>query len=257
MNVKTRNTRISPYTIQSCKKLTILIDDGSYMMMETTMMLPMYPRSGKLSLADLKFDRSRAAVVVLAACFHKTAGVSGHKFYSRCCFVHVAQPFLVNDLKRMTWSIGSSVGGGTIDPSSADSPNGGTGTRLIRAILAFQTKLGARIKELRKNLPMKVFFFLVGFYCATAFATVIGQTGDWDILSAALAVVVVEGIGALMYKGSFPLLNKIRSLITMFNYWKAGLSLGLFLDSFKYEMDNIIGSSNPFSFEIDIFSTFL
>ncbi|TXG67260.1 hypothetical protein EZV62_008535 [Acer yangbiense] len=89
---------------------------------------------------------------------------------------------------------------------------------------------------------MKV-FFLVGFYCATAFAAVIGQTGDWDILSAALAVVVVEGIGALMYKGSFPLLNKIRSLITLFNYWKAGLSLGLFLDSFKYEMDNIIGSN--------------
>ncbi|KAK4850167.1 hypothetical protein QYF36_004360 [Acer negundo] len=45
---------------------------------------------------------------------------------------------------------------------------------------------------------MKVFFFLVGFYCATAFATVIGQTGDWDILSAALAVVVVEGVGALI-----------------------------------------------------------
>ncbi|KAK4849648.1 hypothetical protein QYF36_026933 [Acer negundo] len=203
------------------------------MMMATTMMLPMFPRSAKLSLADLKCDRSSAAVVVLAACFHKIAGVSGGKFYSRCCFVHVAQPFLANDLKRMTWSIGSSVGGGTIDPSSADSPNGGTGTRLIRAIRAFQTKLGARIKELRKYLPMKVFFFLVGFYCATAFATVIGQTGDWDILSAALAVVVVEGIGALMYKGSFPLLNKIRSLITMFNYWKAGLSLGLFLDSFK------------------------
>ncbi|TXG67721.1 hypothetical protein EZV62_008996 [Acer yangbiense] len=143
--------------------------------------------------------------------------------------------------RRMTWSIGSSVGGGTIDPSSADSPNGGSGTRLIRAIQAFQTKLGARIKELRKDLPMKV-FFLMGFYCATAFATVIGQTGDWDILSAALAVVVVEGMGALMYKGSFPLLNKLRSLITVFNYWKAGLSLGLFLDSFMYEMDNIIGS---------------
>ncbi|KAK0602888.1 hypothetical protein LWI29_037903 [Acer saccharum] len=45
--------------------------------------------------------------------------------------------------RRMTWSIGSSVGGGTIDPSSADSPNGGTGTRLIRAIQAFQTKWNA------------------------------------------------------------------------------------------------------------------
>ncbi|KAK0600096.1 hypothetical protein LWI29_011557 [Acer saccharum] len=157
---------------------------------------------------------------------------------------------------RMTWSIGSTVGGGTIDPSSADSPNGGTGTRLIRAIQAFQTKLGAKIKELRKDLLMKV-FFLVGFYCATAFATVIGQTGDWDSLFAALALVLVEGIGALMYKGSFPLLNKIRSLITVFNYWKAGLSLGLFLDSFKYEMDNITGSSNPFNLEIDVFSIFL
>ncbi|TXG67258.1 hypothetical protein EZV62_008533 [Acer yangbiense] len=146
---------------------------------------------------------------------------------------------------RLTWSIGSSVGGVTIDPSSADSPNGGTGTRLIRAIQAFQTKLGARIKELRKDLPMKVFFFLVGFYCATAFATVIGQTGDWDILSAALAVVVVEGIGALMYKGSFPLLNKIRSLITMFNYWKAGLSLGLFLDSFKWRLMCFVQSRPP------------
>lgn len=81
---------------------------------------------------------------------------------------------------------------------------------------------------------MKLFFFLAGFYCATAFATVIGQTGDWDILSAALAVVIVEGIGALMYKASLPLIGKARSLITMFNYWKAGLSLGLFLDSFKY-----------------------
>lgn len=74
----------------------------------------------------------------------------------------------------------------------------------------------------------------MGFYCATAFATVIGQTGDWDILSAALAVVVVEGIGYLMYKASVPPLNNLKSLIIMFNYWKAGLSLGLFLDSFKY-----------------------
>lgn len=88
---------------------------------------------------------------------------------------------------------------------------------------------------------MKLLFFLVGFYCSTAFATVIGQTGDWDILSAALAVAVVEGIGALMYRASLPLFDKVRNLITMFNYWKAGLSLGLFLDSFKYEMDSILG----------------
>ena len=139
------------------------------------------------------------------------------------------------------------------DPSSNNSGR----PRLIRAIQAIQAKLGVRIQELRKNLPMKILFFLIGFYCATAFATVIGQTGDWDILSAGLAVLVVEGIGALMYRASLPVLNNVRSLITMFNYWKAGLSLGLFLDSFKYELDKITCFSNPLSFEIDVFRIFL
>lgn len=103
---------------------------------------------------------------------------------------------------------------------------------------------------------MKLLFFLVGFYCATAYATVIGQTGDWDILSAAFAVVIVEGIGALMYKASIPFVKKTRNLITMFNYWKAGLSMGLFLDSFKYEFNDIFGFSNPFNFELHAFSIF-
>ncbi|KAG7998384.1 hypothetical protein I3843_01G256500 [Carya illinoinensis] len=115
---------------------------------------------------------------------------------------------MVENSKRMTWSIRSNVDGSGFDPS-ANSPNGGT--RLIRAIRTIQTKIGARIQEIRKDLPTKLLFFLVGFYCATAFATVIGQTGDWDILSAALAVVVVEGIGALMYRASLPLVSKVCS----------------------------------------------
>ncbi|KAD5316989.1 hypothetical protein E3N88_16935 [Mikania micrantha] len=136
---------------------------------------------------------------------------------------------------RKTWHIRSSADGSGLNPSSTNNNN--NGTRLIRAIQAFQIKLSARIKNLRKDLPMKLLFFLTGFYCSTAFATVIGQTGDWDILSAALAVAVVEGIGALMYTGSFPLFNKVRNLITMFNYWKGGLTMGLFLDSFKNLVD--------------------
>lgn len=134
--------------------------------------------------------------------------------------------------RRMTWSVRSSLNDSSFSPSTSNSTNGRT--RIIRVIQEFQTKLGSKIQEVKKNLPMKLLFFLVGFYCATAFATVIGQTGDWDILSAALAVAVVEGIGALMYRASLPLVSKSRSLISLFNYWKAGLTLGLFLDSFKY-----------------------
>lgn len=138
--------------------------------------------------------------------------------------------FLGFFFRRMTWSVRSSINDSSFSPSTSNGTNGRT--RIIRVIQEFQAKLGSKIQAVKKNLPMKLLFFLVGFYCATAFSTVIGQTGDWDILSAALAVVVVEGIGALMYRASLPLVTK--SLISVFNYWKAGLTLGLFLDSFKY-----------------------
>ncbi|KAH6809342.1 YCF20-like protein [Perilla frutescens var. frutescens] len=140
-------------------------------------------------------------------------------------FSHVHRPFTATRFKRLVWSLRS---------ATADDDNRTGETRLIRTIQAFRIKLIARLKELTKNLPVKLFSFLVGFYCATAFATVIGQTGDWDVLSAALAVAVVEGIGALMYKASFPLLHNFKNSIIISNYWKAGLQLGLFLDSFKY-----------------------
>lgn len=134
--------------------------------------------------------------------------------------------------RRLTWSVRNSLNDSSFSSSTSNGSNGRT--RIIRVIQDVQSKLGSKIQEVKKNLPMKLLFFLVGFYCATAFATVIGQTGDWDILSAALAVAVVEVIGALMYRASLPLVSMNRGLISLFNYWKAGLTLGLFLDSFKY-----------------------
>ncbi|MFQ6628925.1 hypothetical protein Gotur_007312 [Gossypium turneri] len=177
--------------------------------------------SRNANFSIFKLSNSSDAALNLGPCSHKNVCFFGWKLHSLPCFIHV------------------------------------NNFRLIRAIQGIQTKLGVRIQELRKNLPMKILFFLVGFYCATAFATFIGQTGDWDILSAALAVFVVEGIGALMYRASLPLLNNVRNLITIFNYWKAGLSLGLFLDSFKYELDKFTGFSNPLSFDLDVFALFV
>ncbi|XP_004145006.1 ycf20-like protein [Cucumis sativus] len=209
--------------------------------MATSMrLLSTYPRTSKLQSPN--YPRTRVSVPGLVACFYDTYVLHGH-LHHQCCSFYVTKPSVLKNFKKMALSIRGSVEGNPFDPPSSNS-NGRT--RLIRIIQAIQTKLNARINELRKNLPLKILFFLVGFYSATAFATVIGQTGDWDILSAALAVVVVEGIGALMYRASLPLLNKIKDLITMFNYWKAGLSMGLFLDSFKFEMDDIFGLHNLF-----------
>ncbi|XP_073107169.1 uncharacterized protein [Elaeis guineensis] len=200
-------------------------------------------------LPSLKCSRSRFLFV---SYLQKPVFVYNKIICPPRCLSCLAVPSL-NNSRQVSWAVKSMV-----DDSSSDPPGSSmnSGTRLVRAVQSFRTNLTTRIKELKKGLWMKVLFFLVGFYCATAFATVIGQTGDWDILSAGLAVVVVEGIGALMYRASLPLLDKMRQLITIFNYWKAGLSLGLFLDAFKYEMDLIFDSCKPFNIEIDMFPIF-
>ncbi|CAL4920168.1 unnamed protein product [Urochloa decumbens] len=157
-----------------------------------------------------------------------------------------ASPCPRRNPRQMQWVIKTMS-----DDSGGQSSNS---TRLFSAIRSFWNKFSAKLKKARKGLPVKILFFLIGFYCATAFATVIGQTGDWDILSAGLAVAIVEGIGALMYRASFAFFGRIRNMIIMFNYWKAGLTLGLFLDSFKYEVDELLDSCNPFNLEINIFT---
>ncbi|XP_052193759.1 uncharacterized protein LOC127802109 [Diospyros lotus] len=192
----------------------------------------------------------------LVICIHKSGSAFGKRLHSHLCFIHAAELSLVNNSKlhrRLGWLIRSSADGSGLGPSLTN--NTSRVTRLVRAVQAILIGLTARIKKIRRNFPVKLLFFLVGFYCATALTTVIGQTGDWDILSAALAVAIVEGIGALMYRGhSLPLVNRVRSLVAVFNYWKAGLSLGFFLDSFKYEVENIVnvGFNSPFDFKIDI-----
>ncbi|KAJ4778715.1 YCF20-like protein (DUF565) [Rhynchospora pubera] len=153
-------------------------------------------------------------------------------------------------------TVKSLVDDSTSEPSSSNTTNS-SGTRLFNTLKSLQNNLVFRIKQLRKGLSFKILFFLIGFYCATAFATVIGQTGDWDILSAGLAVVVVEGIGALMYRASIPVFKRIKGLISIFNYWKAGLSMGLFLDAFKYDIGSILEPcGTPFDFHFDIFPGF-
>lgn len=195
---------------------------------------PHYP-TNVISLAR-KTSEIRFLSAALVASLHKVAFADCKRGRVVSAFVKVKQPRIsdnriISICTRVDWSIKSSADGRGLDPFNNSSDGR---TRLIKTIQSLQIRLNARIRDIRKDLPRKFLFFLLGFYCATAFATVIGQTGDWDILSAALAVAVVEVIGALMYKASVPFLDRFKNIIAMFNYWKAGLTLGLFLDSFKY-----------------------
>lgn len=175
---------------------------------------------------------------------------------SKLCLCCLVQSSPIHISKRTNWSINSSTGSSRFNSPPGNSSNGPS--RLVKIIKDFQVKLFARVEDIKTEFPMKLLFFLVGFYCATGFATVIGQTGDWDVLAAGLAVIVVEGIGALMYNNSFPLLRKMKSFISMFNFWKAGVTLGLFLDAFKYKIDDILVlPATPLNFDIDVFHMFL
>nr|GMC55917.1 probable E3 ubiquitin-protein ligase ARI8 [Ipomoea batatas] len=121
------------------------------------------------------------------------------------------------------------------DQDSSNGDNGGLGgTRLGRIVSAGGRQLLEKLNSARKNFPMKVFLLLLGFYTANALATILGQTGDWDVLVAGVVVAAIEGIGMLMYRKppSLPT-ERLQSLVGMVNYWKAGVCLGLFVDAFK------------------------
>jgi len=105
-------------------------------------------------------------------------------------------------------------------------------TRLGRIVRASASQLLEKINGARSNFPMKTFLLLLGYYTANALATIIGQTGDWDVLVAGIVVAAIEGIGIVMYRNPIPI-AKLQSLVVMVNFWKAGVCLGLFVDAFK------------------------
>ncbi|XP_021757693.1 ycf20-like protein [Chenopodium quinoa] len=106
-------------------------------------------------------------------------------------------------------------------------------TRLSRIVIAGGRQLLGKLNSARKNFPMKVFLLLLGFYTANALATILGQTGDWDVLVAGIVVAAIEGIGMLMYKKTALSSGRLQPLVVLINYWKAGVCLGLFVDAFK------------------------
>ncbi|KAL0664210.1 hypothetical protein Bca4012_101048 [Brassica carinata] len=108
----------------------------------------------------------------------------------------------------------SSVPGGGGEEINEDRTGLGS-TRLGRIAIALGRQLLLKINSARKNFPMKIFLLLLGFYTANALATILGQTGDWDVLVAGIVVAAIEGIVVFM------------------NFWKAGVCLGLFVDAFK------------------------
>ncbi|KAF2286414.1 hypothetical protein GH714_016792 [Hevea brasiliensis] len=141
-------------------------------------------------------------------------------------------------LRRHDWRIPFALNTGGLSGNGGqenlDGDSGLGGTRLGRIVSAGGQQLLQKLNSARKNFPMKIFLVLLGFYTANALATILGQTGDWDVLVAGVVVAAIEGIGMLMYRKPSSLsTGRLQSFVVMMNYWKAGVCLGLFVDAFK------------------------
>ena len=124
---------------------------------------------------------------------------------------------------------------GSPEPDGAST--GGVGsTRLGRLIAVRRRELLQRWNNTRRHFPSKIFMLLLGFFFANALATILGQTGDWDVIAAGALVAIIEGIGHFMYnRRLLPafLGKKAKSTLELVNYWKIGFTFALFVDAFK------------------------
>jgi hypothetical protein len=80
---------------------------------------------------------------------------------------------------------------------------------------------------------------LFGFFLANALATILGQTGDWGILSAGILVAFIESTNRIIYNNNKSSKNKngqyknIYNLLTFINNVKIGMMYGFFVEAFK------------------------
>ena len=82
---------------------------------------------------------------------------------------------------------------------------------------------------------------LIGFFLAMNISTILGQTGDWGMLSSGLLTAVIEVTSKLIYEGkknlSFVQNIKFKKnlilCINFLNNLKIGVLYGFFIESFK------------------------
>ncbi|KAF8754401.1 hypothetical protein HU200_011505 [Digitaria exilis] len=172
-----------------------------------------------------------------------SGGLSGGSQAARCCAPSAGHASCGRPTRigggalrwRPAFALETGGPSANADGQDFDEDSGFLGrTRLGRLIQAAGRELLEKLNSGRTNSPMKIFLVLFGFYTANALATILGQTGDWDVLVAGVVVAALEGIGMLMYRK--PIARppgRLQSLISMVNYWKSGVCLGLFVDAFK------------------------
>ena len=93
-----------------------------------------------------------------------------------------------------------------------------------------------RFKKFLIYFVLTFLSILTGFFSSVALSTVLGQTGDWAILSSALLSAVVEVISKVFYSSKNSTRYKFAYEVTLFSFinnLKIGLVYGFFVQAIK------------------------
>nr|YP_009297600.1 hypothetical protein Hrvl_084 [Hildenbrandia rivularis]AOM67144.1 hypothetical protein Hrvl_084 [Hildenbrandia rivularis] len=86
-----------------------------------------------------------------------------------------------------------------------------------------------KVMSILRDVILRIINLLLGFFLATVFSTLPGQTGDWTIVGSGVIVSLLEYLSWYIYTE-----NYIKSSNFSFvNELKIGIMYGLFVDSFK------------------------
>ncbi|CAI7793868.1 unnamed protein product [Closterium sp. NIES-53] len=88
----------------------------------------------------------------------------------------------------------------TAAAASSGRPSADDGSNLRSLVQATLDFIQRRWRNVRRRVFVKVLVLLAGFFSANALSTIVGQTGDWDVLVAGSLVASLELLGACLYR---------------------------------------------------------
>jgi Protein of unknown function (DUF565) len=110
-------------------------------------------------------------------------------------------------------------------------------TRLNNLVNVILGRLGEWFTNPWRRLSLILISLLLGVFLGTAIPTTAGQAASWDVIAAAILIIVTEAISRLVYGRSLQQLQtpafRLSLLGEVINALKIGLTYSLFLEAFK------------------------
>lgn len=107
-------------------------------------------------------------------------------------------------------------------------------TKFLKLLNFFRFNIINKLLFIEKNFVIYIFLLFLGFICGNLFGTFLiffRYYIYWDGFIILLIILLIEFINYLTYIKKFKIKNKI--FFKFLNFYKIGLLLGFFIDSFK------------------------